>query len=1823
MSLMSDYFSEILNNFREDYLSLRSSILNANDWEVTSIETQAINASSSVLTGIKLSNSAGDEIRLWGTLTSTITQPSANNYRGFVTYNLSATTVDYDLVNGSAGSLQFLSATSVALIQGDYRKLSYTDNKIDGSLIVGANLNPVTTMPSGFTKFSVVDSNSNEDGGSQNVFSGTFNFDSNQNLSGSLTSVQAVEYFKNGGQASTLENFLTTNVSFATQSSNVVVNKVRDWSAGLPVQVGDWISANNRFYQVTALSSGVSQTGPQEPVHTGGSSIVNGLTLLVGTPPGTITLDSKQSTTGPVFFNHANLGFSTDSSASVINMPLGKGLLNIFTSSAESGEADFNFGNNTLTISSSFGGELNAGAGNDTVNGGVGDDLIDGGQGNDTLNGGAGNDTFDVNTTISSNTITIKTNQTLPWGEFVSTLYEIGNDTIDGGVGLDTIYFANNLPSAVNIHIPYSTSTNSIEWVNGNYVSFKNPVAGEIGFSFFNGTYSQTDLGNYSGPNEYILAKNVEFLDFRLIEEEVATEYTIDLRPLYQGSANADTLYAMNADALSYLDKFVGSGYGFEFYEYNFINIPEFGADPTEKNAYVLSGYAGADILYGTDYKNNNQITINGNKYFNLGNDILDGGAGADTMIGGSGFDIYYVDNASDRVVESSTINDFDIVVTNTSYTLQADSGIERLVVYSPIERPNNIPLPSQDSLLQFSNPIFASVSSSTTVNITGSNYTHDLLGHDGANTITAGQLAGTIGALNVGVDGALLIGLGGADKLVGGEGNDLFFGGFGNDALEGGIGDDRFYMGFDFAKGSIFTDPFTQYNFLKDLGFVDNTNRLTDISNQLTGGHDTATGGIGFDTVVVGVPDSANIDPIDGDGSSPYLITTFKRTGNNNIRIETPYDSITVDSSVEFVEFLGLNNKFILPFLPVGDERSIDLYFQSIENQYLGDIAYVPASSFNDLVILDSITNLEDTDHFDGLAGNDFIKGTYLYRKVSGGAGDDSIYGEGFDTYYINNESNPIANRQELYGNDGNDTLSVWLGGIDYGQGYYGKTVLLDGGTGNDLYRISLSIDSENPELPKFEIADSSGTDTLAIAFDLDSDAGPYVYWADGFLNVLTVDNQLLGNIAAGVIERIRFSFEDDYFTSPIKDLVLINPVSSTYTGTTVGRLSGAATDDALIAIAGLRLNYDGGAGDDLIELNGISGGIAMGGAGKNIISVRNDQDTPDINISHTLSSTWTSGGMFSEIDLNFGFSYVVNSSGVFQGSDGFADSKEFFVNVIAGGANDVIRGNDRANLLDGGAGDDLIYSGQTYEMGLARDQLIGGAGNDTLIDENTGSIKAVLDGGAGNDTYIVSSSDPGINISPTRIIERTLTGTDTGGVDTVKFLRDSGILTPGTYSQVASTITVNGKNNYRVGDQVLLDFTSGAALDNNYTVTSSTGNSFTVTSSAAATNSGTVVYRDAVVTDAIYSWHDSNNLMLMGISEEALYYGLGEATYQGPYQVNSNGTFNSQLEMTALIDRNALDFIEIGSHSEFTTGARLKVSFDNGTINTAEIILSSSNGPSVLNGGDGTDYIIDTLYDDILIGGNGNDSIFSLNGRDFILGGNGDDVLLIKSSGQVLSGGSGSDQFIISGSLTDDFQPTIITDFRYWEGDQFRFNSEWLNNLDNYSFPPNFYDGTVSIDIQFNGLSTDFYLNFNNNSDTDDHYLFTITHRNSLDSYDFWRMENPYWRMSDLNITEGGDLSFKLDDKLVSIENAPEQTILSIYEMFGESTTTSADMSHLNNFLFYGYISPEDCGDLMTNAIDDFLDGKTNNDIINVASIYQDLNQSWFNWLQTYDYE
>lgn len=173
------------------------------------------------------------------------------------------------------------------------------------------------------------------------------------------------------------------------------------------------------------------------------------------------------------------------------------------------------------------------------------------------------------------------------------------------------------------------------------------------------------------------------------------------------------------------------------------------GNDTLNGTAYAdsLSGLGGNDILYG-----------------NAGNDRLDGGAGADSMLGGAGNDTYVVDNASDKVLETTTATSktdaggVDTVEAGVSWTL--GNFVENL-----------------------------RLSGTAAINGTGNALANAVTGNSGANTLS---------------------GLAGNDVLNGGDGADLLIGGAGNDTLIGGNGADVFR--FETAPGSANVDSVADF---------------------------------------------------------------------------------------------------------------------------------------------------------------------------------------------------------------------------------------------------------------------------------------------------------------------------------------------------------------------------------------------------------------------------------------------------------------------------------------------------------------------------------------------------------------------------------------------------------------------------------------------------------------------------------------------------------------------------------------------------------------------------------------------------------------------------------------------------------------------------------------------------------------------------------------------------------------------------------------------------------------------------------------------------
>ena len=1148
---------------------------------------------------------------------------------------------------------------------------------------------------------------------------------------------------------------------------------------------------------------------------------------------------------------------------------------------------------------------------------------------------------------------------------------------------------------------------------------------------------------------------------------------------------------------------------------------------------YYMNGGGGNDILYGSDRAPDladsqlPRFDENGNPYWlrdgSSGRDVLAGGAGNDTLIGRTGNDIYHIEDAGDVIIELPH-EGFDSAFVATSYVLPANVSVERLGVIQVLPSDtNSFEDDGIDLGLFFSGRAQGPVPVTTAINITGSNYTFELFGHDGPNVIRAGNLAGMLDQDHdpeplSGRGGALLLGLGGNDTLFGGSGNDHLIGGWGNDTLFGEAGNDRFYTGFEFA--SLEARQLLPIDFIenRDLGYP--TLRFLgyyDDFSKISGGNDVASGGDGFDIVVIGAPPAYTIDQ-----ANFAQIIGYQRISETQIEISTVLSSIRVDATTEAVEFLRVYDfgnspptysvqTALLPWMHSLDERERDKFYNDLSSNNFEEIysagtqfspfVYVPPSNFSDLIILDAFPESRfnpEFQTFDAGAGNDIVYAptldwgyadensdedySYLpsFTRIDGGAGDDWIYSGAFP-----GSAEDPSHRYELIGGlgNGNDTLTLDTGYLSEPN----VKVILDGGAGNDHYRIALRNQADAGKY-LYTINDSAGTDRLTVAQSSeDFDIKPF--WDASGFKLVQVQEDGAGKYEAAQIEAGFNVLEQFFYTADTRYFDwglggnLVNPNAAAINN---GVLTGGALNDVLLPILGQKLNYSGGAGDDLIIIGSVSGSIASGGPGKNTIYVmydwRGESETDPRSLSQVLSYTWTPAGSNAEIDLQAGYAVVATAGGLLA-VDNFNVDRSAFTDVLGGAANERIQGNDRFNRLDGGAGNDVLYSGKNLVSSTltGRDHLIGGAGDDILVEEthwgsydfaepdwtsnnpNWGRLQgSLLEGGAGNDTYVISHNGAlgWSGVVPTQIVERTPAGLDTGGIDTIRFFSSESSKNKGplAYTQTGNIVTVflHETPDAKVGEKVLITFLTGSSPSNIYTLSAVNPEAKTAQfiSPVSATVTAGTLLGQGVGTGfgSPVQWLDANNYVLFSAGETreeefATVAANPLAFYTGP-----NGQLNSPMAIQAVIDRAAADFIELSYNSPEAPGHRMKVSFDTGTVAYSEVISSGSNGPAMLYGGAGSDFIIDTPWSDILIGGDGNDVITSFFGQDVLSGGAGDDILAFRSDGQILIGGSGADFFVFEGtnkSGSHNNGSALITDYLPWEGDELVISHEFLGRM------------------------------------------------------------------------------------------------------------------------------------------------------------------------------
>ena len=268
-----------------------------------------------------------------------------------------------------------------------------------------------------------------------------------------------------------------------------------------------------------------------------------------------------------------------------------------------------------------------------------------------------------------------------------------------------------------------------------------------------------------------------------------------------------------------------------------------------------------------------------------------------------------------------------------------------------------------------------------------------------------------------------------------------------------------------------------------------------------------------------------------------------------------------------------------------------------------------------------------------------------------------------------------------------------------------------------------------------------------------------------------------------------------------------------------------------------------------------------------------------------------------------------------------------------------DVICGNDDANNILAGGGDDIVRAGggdDEVNGGSGNDELYGEDGNDKLIG---GEDEDILDGGPGDDTLIGNEGRDELRGGP--------------GSDTVEY--DSGIRIVAVLSPDRDINLADGYSEDEYSD-----------VDEYFDI-----ENVKITGSGENTITG----------------DDGPNILTGGTGNDTINGGGGNDTIDGGGGTNE------------LDGGEGIDTLIVG---ESTTGP-LGDNFENlrvrtGTDATATVNLQGNDGPNVLTGHDGPNTLTGNGGNDTLIGGGGDDNLNAGTGRSTLTGGLGNDCFSVS---------------------------------------------------------------------------------------------------------------------------------------------------------------------------------------------------------------------------------
>lgn len=777
---------------------------------------------------------------------------------------------------------------------------------------------------------------------------------------------------------------------------------------------------------------------------------------------------------------------------------------------------------------------------NNVITGGAKDDTIDGNSGIDTLVGGLGNDTYRISDSKSKivesadgGNDTIKLNYDYNFGKNHSyTLTTANIENVDASNSLFGVSITgNNLDNTIAGCRHGQGSTSGGDGVN--------TLAGGLG----NDTYDVdglTDIINDTLGNNTIKMTNVSFtgeIDLTSIYQ-TANITTIDASAVQSGltltgneAKNTTLIGGTGTDTL------IG-GTGNDTYVIRDRN--DYISDSSASNTIKLASNYTGDTDLSSLYYGKGITTIDASA---LGEgDIYDMGPTGTTLIGGSGDNTYFLNNANDSIIDASGQN---------SIFLSSDFSGELDLTSAKFVNSNVNKIDTYGNSHDLS--VKGSATENTIINLgsaTGTNTINTGAGDDeislttGTNTINAGNGNNLIEAGD------------GIDSITAGTGNDTIYGGRGNDTLTGGAGANVYEFKGDAGKDLITATNSTDTISIETVT-VDDLFFYTDENDDLC--IDYTSGGVNADIIKIAKDQYATGTKINL-GDATIDLGTVKQyldgagsayNGMSEADIDLS-DKTTQSAQLLAANAWAISNTYNVDgteVTPIDDvNRGIDtINLVATAGEFAGSTPLFATPETVSIEALSTTANtIENLNASNVTSTNLTLIGNDLDNEIRGGDGSDTLMGgAGNDTYVLtdssrdtivdNAGSNTIkladtfsdssidltqsytdanittidASQPQKYMNFvGNATVATNIIGSDNGAEFTGGSGndTFTGGSSQDYYYLYDGSSHDTITQAKGEdyvvIDNSSGTTTHDVLFYTDADNNLFIDYTDGGVN-------------------------------------------------------------------------------------------------------------------------------------------------------------------------------------------------------------------------------------------------------------------------------------------------------------------------------------------------------------------------------------------------------------------------------------------------------------------------------------------------------------------------------------------------------------------------------------------------------------------------------------------------------------------------------------------------------------------------------------------------